>query len=235
MGQANIIRLFCLAWILGIGMGEARITRPWSPEELEPQASLICNGTVLSIDETGMTKDFTYKNVYPPTFREMVLQAKIKVVHVFKGQAPEEIKFSYRVQMPGPDFDGPDHVDLEKGKRYRFFLKPGDTPGQYVGVLDGQFDDNYAVEELWPNEPNDSPYLPKADAIEIAREYAQSKKIELKSKWTQISVVSFPTVRSGAVRYVIFSNPQAKSHGFLALIVRYDRTVDPDRTKFKSD
>jgi len=34
---------------------------------------------------------------------------------------------------------------------------------------------------------------------------------------------------------VIFSNPQAKSHGFLALIVRYDRTVDPDRTKFKSD
>src|ERR1700691_374182 len=41
---------------------EARPVIPLFPEELEPKASLICNGTVLSIEKTEVKKDFVYLN-----------------------------------------------------------------------------------------------------------------------------------------------------------------------------
>jgi hypothetical protein len=63
---------------------------------------------------------------------------------------------------------------LMPGKRYRFYLK--DTPGQmyYVGVLDGQFDDAFAVQPLAAAEPDDSGLpLTRDEALERATAYVE--------------------------------------------------------------
>lgn len=243
MRSANIVKACCVAWLLLPGVCEAWIFRFWSPEELEPQASLICNGTVLSIEETGIKTHFPYPDTSPPAYLENVMRARIEVRHVFKGQVPAVIEFTYRVRAyehestDQVEFSGgPMHVALEKGQRYRFFLKPGGLPDQYVGVLNSDTNDIFDVETLWPNEPDDSPYLHKEDAIMIAREYARSKKIELKADWSTARVDGpIGDEKNGATWRVVFSNPQVKSHGFLAIVVRGDRTVDPARTRLKND
>ena len=230
MRFANLLKLGTLAWLLGTSAGDARISQPWTPEELGPKADLICNGTVVSVEDTGIKKDFIYPNITPSTHHEFVMKANIKVLHVFKGNAPTEIEFTYRISDPSaPEVNGAMHVELQKGSRYRFFLKPGDGPGQYVGVLDGSFDDNFDVEALWDNEPDDSKYLTNDEAFNIALDYAQSHKLEIKNQWN--SNISCYPESSGAIWIVTFSSTGTLDPGSLQIVVRGGGSVDPDKVR----
>src|ERR1700733_7272236 len=70
----------------------ARPGRIPTSEELAEKASLICNGRVESITE-GRTERGTGVSWDSITF----FTAKIKVLHVFKGQAPSEIEIKYHL------------------------------------------------------------------------------------------------------------------------------------------
>jgi len=229
MRFANLLKLAALAWLLGMTTSDARIFQPWSPEELEAKADLICNGTVLSVEKTGVEKDFTYPNISPSTHHEIVMRAKIKVLHVFKGTAPTEIEFTYRVSEEVAQINGAMHVNLAKGDRCRFFLKPGDASSHFVGVLDGVFDDNFEVEGLWKNEPDDSAYLTKDEVFKIACDYARAHKLEIKSQWGS-SINCLPEYPA-AVWSITFSSTGQLDRGSLQLIVRGDRAVDPDQVR----
>ena len=174
MRSASFLWLGCMIWVLGAGVGEARKFQPVLPDQLEPTADLICTGKVVSIEKSWFSKVFSYSEVMPSAEHEFVMTARIKMLHTFQGQAPSEFEFQYRnVDEKFTQEDGPQHVRLEAGRRYRFFLKPGDSSGRYVGVLEGKIDDGFDVEELWATEPDDSPYLKKEDAMKIARYVAR--------------------------------------------------------------
>ena len=60
-----------------------------------------------------------------------------------------ERRYPHGRSLPGPEaecFFGrpPIHLQLAAGERYRFFLKPAATAGQFVSVLDGTIDDDFA-------------------------------------------------------------------------------------------
>jgi hypothetical protein len=69
--------------------------------------------------------------------------------------------------------NGPIQIGLENDKRYRFFLKGTSKPGIFVGVLDGQYDDGFAVIPLIDTEHDDSAYIPSTEAIQIAQRYME--------------------------------------------------------------
>jgi len=209
----------------------ARQYAPIPPEELEAQATLICNGTVLSVKDTGIKRNFTYSEIGPSSLTERVILAKIKVLHVFKGKAPAIITFRYRIagyanQVP----EGDEHINLEKGVRYRYFLKPDPTQGGCVGVLEGKLDDGFAVEKLWAHEPNGSPYLTKEVAMMIAYDYLKSTKADSKYGWIDSRVMYFP--QAGGAMWRVFVNRSEVSDDFpVGIFVRNDRTVDTEASK----
>ena len=158
--------------LIAVNRIEARPVHVLEPEELETQASLICNGTVVSIEEVGVRD-----NSYPGVIHEMRMRAKVKVLHLFKGTAPDEIELQYTTAAPARVgmMNAPLHIGLQKGKRYRFFLKAAGLNGEFVGVLDGKIDDDFAVEALSPDEPDTSPYLHQDEAIKLASDDIRSK------------------------------------------------------------
>jgi len=211
----------------------ARPVRDWLPEELEPQASLICNGTVISVEETGIRMNSTYPGVSPSSMPEMVMLAKIKVFHVFKGDAPKEIEFRYRVPQPNSEMgDGPEHVWLAKGFRCRFFLKPDKEHKGYVEVLDGTIDDNYAVELLCTGEKDDGSYLRKDDAIKLALDYIRVKRPDETFDLSRASVNPNPEGRGGASWCVTLHNTSDARSQYSYVTVRGDRTIDLEFSDF---
>jgi hypothetical protein len=151
----------------------ARGVRVPGPDELAAQSTLICNGLVESIAEDG-----TDKGHVNPWESVNHFTAKIKVLHVFKGDAPAEIEIKYPLGPNGLG-NGPIQIQLTAGARFRFFLKSGPNAPYYVGVLDGQYDDGFAVEPLSPQEPDDSAYIPQAEAIAIAKQWVKDNHPEL--------------------------------------------------------
>jgi len=232
MRSTNCLAVGVSLLLLFSAVGAARPVIPFFPEELEPKASLICNGTVISVEETGIKKNFSYPNISPSVNVEKVMLAKIKVLHVFKGQAPAEIEFRYRVSTQVA-IDGADHIELEKGKRYRFFLKPDDVRGGYVGVLEGNFDDNNAVEELWPHEPDDDPWLTKDEAIKIALDYLKSIKVE--TNFDLNHTACYPETTGPATWTIGFFHSPGTPSNSTWITVRGNRTVDENQSKFGSN
>jgi hypothetical protein len=234
MHSANVVKASVILLFFWPIVCEARPVRVWLPEELEAKASLVCNGTVIAIAESGIKKDFPYPNVSPPTSHEIVLWAKIKVLHVFKGQAPAEIELRYLVLQPTSALmiiDGPMHIDLQKGSRYRFFLKPDVARGEYVGVLDGEMDDNFAVEELSLGEPDDSPYLHKEEAIKVARDFLKSKNLESTVDWVHPVVNCFCENENSGTWSVLLFHLDGPTKGNVLIVIRGDRTVNLEQTR----
>lgn len=139
----------------------ARAVEGWSLKQFESKASLICDGMVESIEETGIKKNFSYcSGAFSPP--EVIMLAKIKMLGLSKGNAPTEIEFRYRAPEPPSTTvsngvfvqvghliaDGPQHVTLEKGKRFRFYLQPDPAHAGYINVLEGHPDDCFAVQAL---------------------------------------------------------------------------------------
>jgi hypothetical protein len=155
----HVLKVSAMVWLLLSGSGEARKLTTWSEAELEAKASLICEGTVLSIKETGVIKDFGYGDGSVKASEEVML-ARIKVLRVLKGHASAEIDFRYRVPEPPTSttdknvatsvshfvVDGPQHIALMNGSIYRFFLKPDPIHAGYLNILEGDFDDKFAVQ-----------------------------------------------------------------------------------------
>jgi len=164
--------VFTLLCALSSPSLSARIVLPPLPDALAKQSALICNGQVESITETGTDKTGSH-----PWDSVTHLTAKIKVLHVFKGQAPAEIEIKYN---SGPGLiNGPIQISLEKDKRYRFFLKSGPVAPFYISVLDGKYDDGFAVEALAPKEPDDSAYVSQTEALEIVQKWLKNQHPEL--------------------------------------------------------
>src|ERR1700735_4152098 len=100
MRIAYILALSLATWVAGSGASEARQVLAFLPEEMEPQATLVCNGVVLSVEPT-QPRQILHDAVFGP---EVVMVAKIKILHVFKGEAPPPIEFHYHIwDLPAPD------------------------------------------------------------------------------------------------------------------------------------
>lgn len=220
---ARFITLFAL--VLASEMpAQARAILPCFPEELEPKASLICTAEALSVETVSSPQPYTYYKDY--ALLEQTNRARLKILHRFKGDSLAEIDLIFRTSS-GPVVNGPMHITMQPGQRYRCYLKPGDKPGQYVSVLDGKIDDCYAVFSLWLNEKNDSPCLTKEDVIRIARDYTDKQKPGNTYNWKNASPFFLPGYKGG-----IWSIAVSNSSGDSAQIdVRGDGTIDPEFTK----
>lgn len=229
MRGTNIFKASVGALLLWPIVSEGRQIQPFLPEDMEPLSALLCNGTVLSV-ETTYPREVINDGIFGP---EVVMVAKIKILHVFKGDAPEQIEFQYRVSdLPIPDrymATLPTHPYLKEGERYRFFLNPGKTPGSYVGVLDAKTDDGYDVEKLCQAEADDSSYLKKDEAIKIARDYLHSKNLDATYDWEHL-LISYNC--DTAEWYVELPKFTGWSAGGARIAIRGDRTVDAVNTQF---
>lgn len=159
------------AFAFSIFLGTTAFARilpgPPPPDDLAAPATLICNGVVESITNTDTGKNVESSEMGTYT-------AKIKALHVFKGKTEAELELRYKNfawMVP----NGAVQIKLEKGKRYRFFLKSSVTPNYFVGVLDGQVDDAFSVDPLLPDEPDDSPFISGTEAIQIAHKWIEQK------------------------------------------------------------
>ena len=227
MSHAQLLGAWVAVSLLGMPLASARPVSSVKPEEMEAQANLICNGVVSSVKQLGGEKDYSYPNISPSLQREIVMVARIKTLHVFKGAAPSEIEITYRNSADMVP-DGAEHIILQKGQRYRFFLKPGNAPRQYVGILNGEFDDNFAVQALCSGEPDDSPYVSEKDAIKIALAYIKAMK-------PMLSLPSSKDVHGffhGGNWFVSVSFPSGHSAG---IRVRDDRTVDQEQSTIEDE
>lgn len=212
----------------------ARSEQDCLPDQLEPVASVICNGRVISVQETKEKKDFQCPEVAPSLHsKEVVMLAKIKVLHVFKGQAPDFIEFRYRTLALSTTqttviVDGREHVNLQENGRYRFFLRPADRTGCYVDALEGKYDDNPAVEALAPTEPDASPFLKKGDAIKFAFDHLRAKKPVGKFDVSRADVSCWPEADGGATWLVMVTDDEERS---AQVFVHADLTINETITK----
>jgi hypothetical protein len=179
------------------------------------RSPIVCNGKVVSLENT-----LEKSSIYYPGFKSNPLpleiwKARIKVLSTSKGKVPDEIevRFTQIDQHPVDNrttviADGPIEIRFMTGLRYRLFLQP--VPGQswYLGALDGDFDDGYAVQPLADIEPDDSPPpLSREEAIQFAADYV--KKIEPN---VDISTIP-PEASSWDGKWTVeFWSPPARSH-----------------------
>jgi hypothetical protein len=224
------MRTRTLAWVgaallLMPGTSHARkIGYMPTSEQLNAQATVVCNGEVISTALTGPNLVSVYAGGGSGGYAETWMTARVKVLHVFKGSAPAEIVFKYRVPQPNVLlFNSPIHMHLAAGERYRFFLKPGQAKGEFVSVLDGRIDDGYGFQTLCPTEANDSPFLGTNEAVRIALDYLHRKKPGAHYDPALTHVRSDP---GGIVDEVTFAASHNLGAEEATVAVFLDRTVD---------
>lgn len=112
-----------------------------TPEDLAKKADIICDGIPLKIVRTD-------ERVVMHKVPMRVAVATIKVTAKVKGNMPDQIEFRFRQVVFANNVSNIAYpqlqVQLLPGNRYRFFLKK-DAKGNYVGILDDDFDDGFAV------------------------------------------------------------------------------------------
>jgi hypothetical protein len=138
-------------------------------DELDKASTLICNAVVESVTDTG-------KPIVGVLCPEKRMEAKLKVLHVFKGRANAQITIAYRnIDWTHLTIitDGPDEIHLEPGSRYRFFLVPDQVPGVYTDAQYKTQDEALATQPLGVQEHDDSAYVSKAEAEKIAIAYVR--------------------------------------------------------------
>jgi hypothetical protein len=225
MSARNYWAMFA-ALLLTLSLATGRPVNPPHPEWLVQRADLVCSGVVLSVTDLHIKIDSEYANVYPPLSHEMWMRARIKLLHLFKGTAPATFDVDYRTELP--DYiapDGPNHVSLEKGRRYRFFLKPDKTAGAYLDVLDGEIDDEYAVESLGPDEPDDGPWLTETQAIQIGRAYIAKTDPRLLPKLGHASAGCEQTLRPGGAWWMVTFWPTSHNNDLVQVLVAGGKAV----------
>jgi len=206
-----------------------------TPEQLTADAKLVCNGEVVSVSPTNLVPETQFGT--PPSPPETVMEARIKVLHVFKGGAAGEIVFRYNVLSSTTSFitsfNVGERVQLNPNGRYRFFLLPTRTPNIYYSVLWWSPDECYAVQTLWPNEPDDGNYLSRDELIRIATKFLHrlrpGESIDAKKSW--VFANRGAASGKGMTYNVSLSTPLAKAGNSSLFVVRGDGSVDPSGTK----
>lgn len=224
---ARVFGILLGVWLSSTNLLQAALFVPIPPESLEQRAELVCNASVLSIEKAGPPQDFIYSSLVPASHREVIMRARIHVLHVFKGVALPDLEFQYQSSIEHGDIYL-DHPYLQKGRRYRFFLRFERAPDIYVGVLNRQYNDGRTVEPLCANEPDDSPYLHREEVVTLAQGYAQSKKLESKLDWKNIFVDCNSYGDGTNWTVMFFHKPGASDPGHI--VVRGDRTIDLQNT-----
>ena len=96
------------------------------------------------------------------------MRATVRTLGVNKGELAFRFEFRFlTLNTEQPIVNGPNLAYVQPGGRYRFYLKKSDD--FYVSMLDGEFDDGFAVHPLAPDEAADSLPLFDRDASPIAR------------------------------------------------------------------
>ncbi len=198
---------------------------------MENWATFICTGTIVSVDNTGIKSEVPFPGVGPEVFYFVRLRARVKVLHTFKGTKPAEFELNYDILDPDeyrePMGNGPERILLQIGARYRFFLKPGGGKGEYVGVLQGELDDCFAVDPLWPDEKDSDSYLKKDEAIKIARDYLAVQRPG--AKFEGDTSVDFTGYSWG----VILRETHEARSSYAAINIRGDRMIDTQHSKLQ--
>jgi hypothetical protein len=152
------------------------------------------------------------------------MSARVKVLHVFKGSAPQEIVLRFR--MPQPNLmlvDSPIHMGLAQGARYRFFLKPAAKKDEFVDVLDGKIDDGFALQSLCEDEADNNPYMSNKEAIRLALDYLHKKEPAI--SYDPKLVSAFPEPGGSAVEVMVATSNNSGARQATVAVFR-DRTID---------
>ena len=157
MKGITLIAVLLVSQVFMVTPAQARAVHAWSSDQLNSRSSLICEGTVVSIKQVGASQQFDYGGMKCP---EVIMLAKIHVTRLLKGKADTEIEFRYRavqpptitsqqkgVTIPVSHFvvDGPCHIMLAKGMKFKFFLIPASDSRGYISVMEGDPDDTQPV------------------------------------------------------------------------------------------
>jgi len=156
---------------------EARPVQQWLPDQLTDKAQIVCNGIPVKVTITDQKGQIQLLTNAPDPIR--IVSATIKVLGTIKGHVNPEIEIHYpnlddealRAKGINGVINGPQQIYLQTGQRYRFYLNP--VPGHtwYVGALNGEFDDGFAVQELGAKESDADTPLLKDEAVKIATDY----------------------------------------------------------------
>jgi len=166
-----------------------------TPDELTARAEIVVNAIPTKID---LTDERGYKADSAVPTRLVV--ARLKVIGIVKGSAPGEIELRFPVldikAISGALINGPLDVTLDRGRRYRFYLRTVSGQSWYVTVLDGELDDGTAVQPLDDREADGSAPLLRAEAMKRAADYVTSSLpsadiahmlVEARYRWSEPS------------------------------------------------
>ncbi len=106
-------------------------------------------GEVEEVTPTRETRDLRLGNNAAVPVR--VMRATVRTLGVNKGELAFRFEFRFlTLNTEQPIVNGPNLAYVQPGGRYRFYLKKSDD--FYVSMLDGEFDDGFAVHPLAPDE-----------------------------------------------------------------------------------
>ncbi len=155
----TLIAAVLVSQIFEVMPAQGRAVHAWSSDQLNSRSSLICEGTVTSIQQIGAAQEFDYGGMKCP---EVIMLARIHVTRVFKGKADTEIEFRYRAVQPPTItsrqngvaitithfiMDGPCHIMLVKDMKFKFFLMPAPDSHRFISVMEG---DPYDAQSVTP-------------------------------------------------------------------------------------
>jgi len=137
-----------------INPSRPRITRTWSPTELEEKSDVVVIGIVTDVKETGERS--RVKRGFHSALPAKIRQATVEVIETMKGGQRQELVFEYRALDWGKMTlqirrNWPMLISVEKGKPYLMYLRKKKDEDIFVGALDGFFDDGWAVSAAEPS------------------------------------------------------------------------------------
>lgn len=168
-----------------------------------------------------------------PAVPTRLVVAHLQVVGLLKGSAAGEIDLHFPALDVGAIHyalvHGPLDVSVETGRRYRFYLRQIAGESWYVTALDGERDDQAAVQPLQEKETDASPPLLREEARGLAAEYLKSRLPSHDPAEMHVMVARY-LWSDAAWDFVYFtgdpaSYPEGASDA--EVIVLGDRSIDP--------
>ncbi|HUH84224.1 MAG TPA: hypothetical protein VLX85_06415 [Stellaceae bacterium] len=199
-----------------------------TPDELPPRADLVVNAvpTRIATTEERRTKGGD------PAVPTRLMVAHLAVLGVLKGSAPGEIELHFPIldvaAVRGAVINGPRDVELQSGRRYRFFLRAVPGKSRYVTALDGELDEGGAVQPLNDREGDASPPLLRQEAADRVGDYVKSGRPALDPAQMHVDV-SYRWSESAWYFSYFSSDPAGYPPGAsdAEVVVLGDRSIDP--------
>jgi hypothetical protein len=144
-----------LSFLILIGLSAPSQARPatwWTPEHLSDMAEIICIATAKESTPTKFAKDIQL-NGQSPLIPLRLHSTIFKILYTLKGGLTEDFQFvhhdkDYKDPRTEKVFvNGPNRISIEAGATYLLYMKKQKN-GDYIWVLDGDFDDAAAVVKI---------------------------------------------------------------------------------------